>query len=158
MKSLKESLDTFIERFYNNIPKMEKFNASLTEALEKLRNSDYETVAEFEKFLEHMLDCIYYEMVEEVIGMLNRKDGIKGIKWSYDDARSVIEKHQLKEKHGNFDCLVFWYALNKMHAVHYSPTRSAEFFIELAADEIAEFEDILEAEIKHKFGMAKGAK
>jgi hypothetical protein len=153
---LKESLDLFVERFFDNVLKMEKYNELISETFEHIRESHPELYAKFHTEIEEMLDCIYYEMVETVIANIRRKDNIKGIKWSYEDIKNIVESKKLREKYHDFECLEFWYLTNKMYALHANPARPTDFYIELAEDIIANDGFDTSKEIKDLFNGLKG--
>jgi hypothetical protein len=156
--TIKESLDTFVERYFDNVAKMEAYNDLLAKILEHVRAHHPDLYESFEKELNEMLDGIYYDMVEAVILSLHRKDNIHGIKWSLEDARNVIAKHNLHEKIEDLNDLEFWFVLNKEYATHGIMGRPTDLIIDLAVEEICDSHGKMVHAIKEMYECLKGEK
>jgi hypothetical protein len=148
----KEVLDTFVERFYDNVSKMEAYNNLFFESLEIVKSYESASYTKIKDEIHKMLDGIHYEMVEEVLEHFENRDGTHGPKWSYEEIRDVVEKHDLKNKIENFDCLIFWYLMNKKYCIHSSSDRSLAFYLDIVEDELVAYgNEKFEKAIKEKF-------
>jgi hypothetical protein len=131
---IKEKIETFVERYFDNVYKMGEYNTLIAELLEKVREAHPELIQEFEGKLEKMLDCIYYDMVEEVIKSLKVYDGVAAMKWDLEATNGVADRYGVPGRVHDYNKLVFWYEMNKLHAKH--PNKGIDFYIELATDNL----------------------
>jgi hypothetical protein len=131
---IKEKIETFVERYFDNVYKMGEYNTLVAELLEKVRAAHPDLINEFEDKLEKMLDCIYYDMVEEVIHHLKTPEGVAGMKWDLSATDGVADRFAVPTRVENYNKLVFWYEMNKLHAKHIN--KPLDFYVELAVDNL----------------------
>jgi hypothetical protein len=131
---IKEKIETFVERYFDNVYKMGEYNTLVAELLEKLKEAHPEVFKEFEDKIDLMLDCIYYDMVEEVIHSLKTHDGSHPMKWGLETTEDVAVKYNADNRIHEYNKLVFWYEMNKLHAKH--PNKPLDFYIEIAIDNL----------------------
>jgi rubrerythrin len=153
---INEKLNLFVERYFDNIAKMEEYNHLISEIITDEEKHNPTLVHMFHEKIDKMLDCIYYEMVEEVILHLHRADGIEGTKWSFEDVESVMEDYRLSDHFkDHIKKLEFWYLMNKVHAIHFNPNRHLDFYLDIAKEILESENDCISEEIKKKFNRIK---
>jgi hypothetical protein len=149
---MKEKLDKFVERYFDNVVQMETYNELVAKVLESVKRFDPNLYSHFHEEIDKMLDHIYYDMVEDVLNPIHNRDGSYGPKWDYETVKSVIHENHLKDEIEDFDCLIFWYVMNKEYATHSNKERPVEYFIDTALEEIEYYGNKhFEDEIKGKY-------
>jgi hypothetical protein len=120
-----EELALFIHNFFENM------------------DDEYHDVKEaFEEELEDLTSEIDEEMIVAILDNLKKKDGTRvGIRWTKEEIDMFCHQYDIKGKmealKKEYDHLMFWFAMNYVHAVHNNPNRTLNGYIDLAIDEIA---------------------
>ena len=119
-----------------DVHKVEKFYEFLDEYFVELKEKHHDVYDDFKEQLHDFVYEVDPEMVHDAVQKLIRKDGVVGAKWSKDDTNAVAKQYGLPAKRVEFDACVFYFAMNYVFAVHYSPDRTITHYVDLALDEI----------------------
>lgn len=155
---IKHHIEGYLTRHASHPEKISEFSEFIEEFF--MRENHEEIMHSFKEELEDYVYEIDEECAEKIIMGLRRRDGVmSGKKWTYTEVENVAKQNDVARKieaaGKKHDCIKFWIAMNYVYAVHYNINRTLNGYIELAIDELTNynigFDDLLKSMSKKEF-------
>lgn len=139
-KSISNYMNNYIKKHAGDEEKIHEFSEFVEEFFEEIKEDYYEISVGFLSEIEDFTEEIDSEMIKEIVENLRHKDkSIVGAKWTIEETESVSKQYDGKNKiqalEKKYDPEKFWLAMNYVYAVHYSPSRTLNGYVDLAVDE-----------------------
>lgn len=116
--------------------RIKKFYEFLDEYFVELKEEHHEIYEHFKTELHEFVYEVDSEMVHEAVKKLVRRDGTVGPKWTKDDTNAVAKQYNLHTKRVEFDACIFYFAMNYVYAVHFTPEKTITHYVDIALEEI----------------------
>lgn len=151
-KAINKTISEYLTKHGSEVEKIEGFSMLIENFFETMDEEYHDVKEAFYDEVENYTDEIDEEMVNAIINNLRKKDGTyMGQKWSMEEVESVCKQYDVRHKvealHKHYEPLKFWLAMNYVFAVHNSPNRTINGYVDLAIDEMTNknicFEDLI---------------